>query len=252
MSSIVLKCEGVEDGGEGRGEGWSETARACAAELVGTALLVTLLCLQAAAEPAARAAGAGATVSLLVHSLGHVSGAQLNPAVTLAAALRRRQAATRAALEVCAQLAGAALGAAALLLLRPSLLPPCCTLPAPHLTDARAVCAEGVCAGCLVLANLAAWDARHADRQDSWPLRLGAAVAALALAAGELTGASMNPARSFGPALLAGNFASHWVYWAGPVLGSLAATALYGVVWAGPPARLSPPARGDEARPLHE
>ncbi len=56
---------------------------------------------------------------------------------------------------------------------------------------------------------------------------IGLAVAADILVGGPLTGASMNPARSFGPALAAGFWEYHWVYWAGPIVGASAAAWLY-------------------------
>ncbi|MCH7602417.1 MAG: aquaporin [Planctomycetes bacterium] len=56
---------------------------------------------------------------------------------------------------------------------------------------------------------------------------IGLTVATDILCFGPLTGASMNPARSLGPALIAGAWDFHWVYWAGPILGALAAAFVY-------------------------
>jgi glycerol uptake facilitator-like aquaporin len=58
-------------------------------------------------------------------------------------------------------------------------------------------------------------------------LAIGATVGLEALFAGPISGASMNPARSFGPALAAGVFRDHWVYWAGPVIGALLGAGTY-------------------------
>lgn len=59
------------------------------------------------------------------------------------------------------------------------------------------------------------------------PLAIGLIVGANILAAGPFSGGSMNPARSFGPALAAGDFSGHWVYWVGPLLGGGLAGVIY-------------------------
>ena len=65
------------------------------------------------------------------------------------------------------------------------------------------------------------------------PMAIGFIVGANILAAGPFSGGSMNPARSFGPAVAAGNFAGNWVYWVGPLIGGGLAGLIYGDVFIG-------------------
>jgi len=65
------------------------------------------------------------------------------------------------------------------------------------------------------------------------PIAIGFIVGANILAAGPFSGGSMNPARSFGPAVAAGNFAGNWIYWVGPLIGGGLAGLIYGDVFIG-------------------
>ncbi|XP_028157512.1 aquaporin-like [Ostrinia furnacalis] len=248
LSKLACGCGACGAREAARGD---EAWRVLAAEALGTALLVALSCLPACAPapPLQRALAAGLVVTVLVQCFDHVSGAMFNPTVTLAAALRGRVAGVRAASMLGAQLAGAAAGAGLLRLLAPSAPGACAlclTLPADHVSVYKAAAIEAVLGGCLALANCASWDARNRLLTDSWPARIGLIVAGLTLVAGELTGASMNPARSFGPALWAMNFDRHWVYWLGPLSGSALCSALYAWAWPAPP---HAPARADPCCP---
>ncbi|XP_053623342.1 aquaporin AQPAe.a-like isoform X2 [Plodia interpunctella] len=216
--------------------------RSLAAECCGTALLVALTCLASCADPAPtplqQALASGLVVAFIVQCFDHVSGSQLNPTVTLAAVVTGRVPALAGALEAAAQLLGALAGGALLRLLAPAPLPHgfCVTRPRQGLSIYKAVGTEALLGAGLALANCASWDARNRCLRDSWPLRIGLTVVAMSLVAGDLTGASMNPARSFAPALWSGDWTNHWVYWAGPLSGSALAGALYRAAWRAPPA----------------
>ncbi|KAI5631078.1 major intrinsic protein domain-containing protein [Phthorimaea operculella] len=224
-------------GGEDAGATW----RAVAAELVGSALLVLFCCLPAAlgASPTHCGLTTGAVVAMLVQCLDHLSYAMFNPAVTLVGVVMGRITWRRGLLYTPAQLVGATLGARLLVHVASGLsagvCTSCLTLPAAGVDGYRAMVIEAALTAGLALANCAAWDPRNKAYGESWPLRIGATVAALALSAGGATGASMNPARSFGPALCAGNWQHQWVYWVGPLGGALLASLLYRALWSPPP-----------------
>ena len=159
-----------------------------------------------------------------VYSLGHISGAHFNPAVTFAFWMSRRFPGSEVGPYVAAQLLGAT---AAAFMLR-GLLPGAADASATTLAVSAGwgLAVEVVLTFFLVLVVMAvATDARVAGGTAG--LAVGLTIGFDALMGGALTGASMNPARSFGPALATGIWRDHWVYWVGPITGSAAAVLTY-------------------------
>jgi MIP family channel proteins len=148
----------------------------------------------------------------------------LNPAVSLAFALTRHFPVRNLLPYWTAQLAGAV---TASLVLR-GLFGPQASLGAtlPRGPAWQSFVLETILTFFLMFVIMAmATDSRAVGQ--SAALAIGATVGLEALFAGPISGASMNPARSFGPALAAGVFRDHWVYWAGPVIGALLGAGTY-------------------------
>lgn len=166
----------------------------------------------------------GGIILVVVYALGHISGAHLNPAVTASFWLARRFPGHDVIPYIVAQLAGAT---AAGVVLRGVLGPfaaNAATRPAIALPAALAV--EIVLSFFLMLVIMAvATDARVSGGVAG--IAVGVIVMGDALMGGPLTGASMNPARSFGPALAANVWNGHWLYWAGPLIGMALAVPTY-------------------------
>jgi aquaporin Z len=205
-------------------------ARRYAAEAIGTALLVGFgagaVMTDAATGGALGALGIAATfllaVAALVACLGDVSGAHLNPAVTLAFWSVRRFPGREVLPYVAAQCGGAV--AAALLLRGAFGLVASVGATVPRVPTATAFGVEFVFSFALFLVIAAvATDPRTPPGVA--PLAVGGTVGLCALQ-GALTGASMNPARSLGPAVASGTFDAHWLYWAAPVAGMVTAARL--------------------------
>ena len=162
-------------------------------------------------------------VLAMVLTLGHLSGAHINPAVTLAFWSVGRFPLGQVAPYVGAQCAGAVAASAILRWV----LGPVGGLGAtfPHVGIARAFVVEGLLSFVLMLVIMAvATDDRVADGAAA--IAVGFTVGFCALL-GALTGSSMNPARSFGPALVGGAWSGHWIYWGAPVAGMLLAARTY-------------------------
>jgi MIP family channel proteins len=153
-----------------------------------------------------------------IAALGHVSGAHFNPAVSLSFFLTRHLPARDLGGYCAGQLAGAT--AAALVLAgvwagHPADL----GATVPSISAGRAVLVEATLTALLMLVIISvATDTRAVGAPAA--LAIGAAVGLAAIAFGPLTGASLNPARSLGPALVSGQWRDFWVYLAGPLIGA--------------------------------
>jgi len=166
----------------------------------------------------------------LIVMFGVVSGGHFNPAVTLAAAVIRRITGIDALIYVLAQLSGGVLGA----LLAKSLLLDegrASNYAAVEVSEAlggnfQGMIVEGIGTFCLVLVILAAVYSRKSVK-DWAPLAIGTTLGFIVMVGGPLTGGSFNPARWFGPALVANEWGGVWPYLLGPILGSLLAAVVY-------------------------
>jgi MIP family channel proteins len=156
----------------------------------------------------------GLVVAAVVITLGPISGAHINPVATLALWTSRRFPARLVLPYIAAQLAGASAAGFTLLALFGTEGKLGVTVPLGG--DAQAFALETILTFWLILVAL----------RSSGPgagALIGAVVMCEAMMAGPITGASMNPARSFGPAIASGIWNSHWLYWIAPILGALAA-----------------------------
>lgn len=192
------------------------------AEAIGTFFLV-VIGPGAVMVDAAAGGGLGTTgialafafvITAMVATLGPVSGAHINPAVSIAMTWRGRLARRDLPPYVAAQLVGAAAGSLFLAFLLGHAGRSGATLPTIGIS--RSFLLEGAMSFAL---SMVAFRSRGGFA----PLAVGLTVGFCALVGGPLTGASMNPARSFGPALVGGEWSGHWIYWMAPILGMLAA-----------------------------
>lgn len=163
-------------------------------------------------------------VLAMVYALGHVSGAHINPAVTLAFWSLGRFRRAEVLPYVVAQCLGAVAASGVLVFLIGPVGGIGATLPA--ITPGRALVVELILSFGLMLVIVAvATDQRVAPGFAG--LAIGLTVGFGAMVGGPLTGASMNPARSLGPAVVGGLWASHWIYWLGPIGGMVLAARVY-------------------------
>ena len=163
----------------------------------------------------------GLAVMAVIYSMGNISGAHINPAVTIAFAAAGRLERRIVAPYVICQVAGAV---AAALLLR-WLFPDHASLgsTAPSGGVAQAFAFEMVLGFMLMLVILNV-STGHKEKGIMAGVAVGGAVAVGALIGGPVTGGSMNPARSLGPAIVSGELDAVWMYVAAPIVGTLLAT----------------------------
>ncbi|HUB35683.1 MAG TPA: aquaporin [Solirubrobacteraceae bacterium] len=200
------------------------------AELLGTFFLVlvaaggAMLHSQGKIGLAAAVVAPGLMVMAIILFMGAVSGAHLNPAVSIAFALRRDFRWGRVPGYILTQLLGAILACLFLEAVFGDVAHLGATLPGTGYADWQALLLETVLTLGLVSVILGTASAA----QNVGPiaaLAVGGYIALAGLWSAPVSGASMNTARSFGPALVSGDFASFWVYVLGPLVGALIAVA---------------------------
>jgi MIP family channel proteins len=206
--------------------------RRLAAEAIGTGLLV-ILGPGAAAVSAARggsitlegvAACNGLAILVLIYALGHISGAHFNPGVTLSFAVFRHFQVRDVVPYWLAQLGGALIGAGILHALFGHFADAAVTSPSG--SDLQSFGLEVVLTFVLMLViTSVATDTRAAGQAAA--IAIGAAVGLDVLLGGSISGGSMNPARSFGPAVASGDLGSLWIYLIAPPLGALGGALFY-------------------------
>ena len=168
----------------------------------------------------------GLVITAMIYATGHISGAHLNPAVTLGFVLARHFPLRMLLAYWAAQLLGAIAAALSARLILGNVAHLGATLPASGFTPWRAFWMEALLTFFLMFVIMAvATDTRAVGQAAA--LAIGATVGLEALFAGPVSGASMNPARSLGPALVSATWTAQWVYLFAPLLGASLAALLY-------------------------
>ncbi len=182
----------------------------------------------------------GLVIMAMVYAIGHISGAHINPAVTVAFTLTRHFPLRDALAYVVAQLLGATAGALLLLAAwtgRPAAL----GATVPTVATGTALLYEIVLTALLMFVIVAVATDTHAVGAGA-ALAIGGTVGLDALFGGAITGASMNPARSLGPAIASGHWHAFWIYVVGPLLGAALGALAYELVRSPPTSARSAPA----------
>jgi len=208
--------------------------RRAGAEFIGTYCLVTAGCgaIMVNSQTGALghvgiAATFGLIITVMIAATGHISGAHFNPAVTFAFALTRHFPWKEVPVYIFGQVLGAVLGALTLrgIIGDDALLG--ATVPSGDIWQSFGL--EVLLTAVLMFVIIAvATDTRAVG--ETAAIAIGATVALDALWGGPISGASMNPARSFGPALIAGEWTAHWIYWIAPLIGASIGAVAYQLI----------------------
>lgn len=171
----------------------------------------------------------GLVLAAMIYATMHISGAHINPAVSIAMLATGRMRADEAGKYIVSQLAGGVIAAYLLSVIYSGILPsisPSVNNLASVISPVTGILIEAILTFFLVFVIFAtAVDKRSSSHHAA--LAIGFVLIFNHIIALTLTGASMNPARTFGPALVSGMWTNHLVYWIGPIAGALVAAFLY-------------------------
>jgi MIP family channel proteins len=165
-------------------------------------------------------------LTAIVYAIGYRSGAQVNPAVTIGLLVAKKIGGKEAVVYIIAQIIGAVLAAAVVYSIFGSEMSASVTLPSDD-NIMRALILETVMTFTLVYVVLATTTSKNFKIVPLAGLAIGFTLGFNVIFGGSITGGSLNPARSFGPALITWDFAYHWIYWVAPIAGGLIAAGVY-------------------------
>jgi aquaporin TIP len=233
------------------------TMRVLLAEALGTfylcfagiaAILCTAPPISAGGGLVAIALAHGLALSIAVNNFGGISGAHVNPAVTAGMLVTRRIKPGLGLLYIVAQMLGATIAALACRGMFPAEAVNAAMLgiplPAAWATTGTIFCVEFTLTFLLITSVFGTAVDERGKTVKIGGFGIGLTVAFDILAGGPITGASMNPARSFGPALVMGHWQWHWLYWVAPIAGGIAAALFYDTFLL--PAPDAPPVREEQ------
>jgi MIP family channel proteins len=205
--------------------------RACLAEFIGTFALIFVgvgAIKTAGNDIVAVALAHGLTIGAFVTAMLHISGGQFNPAVTFGLVCGGHMRLLQAIPYWISQLLGAVVAGWILLgLFSRDVIVTGTPQPATNLSNGQGILVEAILTFFLVfIVHATAVDERSRARAVAG-LAIGGTITLDILFGGPLTGAAMNPARVFGPAVAANFWHAHYVYWIGPLLGGAAAGLVY-------------------------
>ncbi len=232
----ILRSKGSVERAQKRGTKgarlMNDTTQKGAAELIGTFLLTFIggaAIINGQAGLIGVALAHGLTVALVISSLGHISGAHINPAVTVGFLVTKKMEMKEGVVYIIAQMAGAVLAALVLKQFVPGAMNAALggQSVAPGVSTTAAIVIEFFLTFFLVTAIFGTAVDERGTFKAIAGFGIGLVVTVDILAGGPLTGASMNPARSFGPALVSGQWGDQIVYWIGPLLGGAVAAVVY-------------------------
>ena len=216
----------------------------CLAELLGTYLLVfvgpgsviTFAVTLGFESPAAALFGIGFAFAIIVavciYTIGHISGCHINPAVTIALTAVGRFPAREVAPYIVSQLFGAVLASATHRVIygheTAMKVFYGLTLPGDIIGGDPVIACINELVMTFVLMFTIMGVAVSGKAPSGWAgWAIGLVVGALIWWGGPISGTSLNPARTFGPAVLSGNWTAHWVYWVGPIAGAVLGALVY-------------------------
>ncbi|XP_072901952.1 aquaporin-4 isoform X1 [Hemitrygon akajei] len=171
----------------------------------------------------------GFSIATMVQCFAHISGGHINPVVTVAMVSTRKLSLAKGFFYILAQCLGAIAGAGILYVVTPPGVRGefGVTTINENLSAGHGLLVELLITFQLLFTIFATCDSKRGDLKGSSALAIGLSVTIGHMFAINYTGASMNPARSFGPAVITGKWENQWVYWVGPTIGGISAAAVY-------------------------
>lgn len=171
----------------------------------------------------------GLAIAVMIYAIGHISGAHINPAVTIAMWATKKIKTQLAAGYIVSQLAGATVAAYFLSMIYGNVAPIVNNL-APTVSMTTGLFVEVILTFFLVFVIFAT-AVDKSNKSHHAALAIGFVIVFDHIIGLSLTGSSMNPARTFGPALVSGMWTNHLIYWVAPIVGALIAAFVYQYVF---------------------